>query len=92
MPPLRERGNDILVLAGFFLESMKSRIAANTIRLSAEAQTALLSYSWPGNVRELEHTLERAALKASAAEGSPRKIITIDSRHIDFNPSAPPGE
>lgn len=89
VPPLRDRGNDILILAGFFLESMKPRIAANTIRLSGEAQTALLSYSWPGNVRELEHTLERAALKASAAEHRPRKIITIDSRYIDFNPSAP---
>ncbi|MBB1521001.1 nitric oxide reductase transcriptional regulator NorR [Aquipseudomonas guryensis] len=88
VPPLRERGNDILILAGFFLESMKPRISANTIRLSGEVQSALLSYSWPGNVRELEHTLERAALKASAAEHKPRKIITIDSPHIDFNQSA----
>lgn len=87
VPPLRDRGNDILILAGFFLESMKPRIAANTIRLSGDAQTALLSYSWPGNVRELEYTLERAALKASAAGPVQRKIITIDSRYIDFNPA-----
>lgn len=89
VPPLRERGNDILILAGFFLESMKPRISANTIRLSGEVQSALLSYSWPGNVRELEHTLERAALKASASEHKSRKIITIESPHIDFNQSAP---
>lgn len=63
VPPLRERGNDILLLAGYFLEQNRSRLGLRALRLEPSAQTALLSYSWPGNVRELEHIIARAALR-----------------------------
>lgn len=61
IPPLRERGNDILVLAGHFLELNRSRLGVRSLRLSEQAEQALCAYSWPGNVRELEHVISRAA-------------------------------
>lgn len=60
IPPLRERRDDILVLAKFFLET-KSPIRSPK-KLSPKAELALLSYNFPGNVRELEHTIERAII------------------------------
>ena len=64
IPPLRERGNDVLLLAGFFLELNRARLGLRSLRLSVAAEDALHRYAWPGNVRELEHVVSRAALKA----------------------------
>jgi len=61
VPPLRERGKDVLLLAGYFLENNQRRLSVNALRLSGDAKQALQNYSWPGNVRELEHLLSRAA-------------------------------
>ena len=60
VPPLRVRGNDILLLAHKFLIDIVSRWGLENTQLSAEAESALLSYSFPGNVRELINILERA--------------------------------
>ena len=76
VPPLRERGRDVLLLSGFFLEENRARLGLRSLRLTAEAQAALLAYDWPGNVRELEHLIGRAALKAMAA-GERRRILSI---------------
>ncbi|MEM0962585.1 MAG: sigma-54 dependent transcriptional regulator [Bacteroidota bacterium] len=69
LPPLRQRGNDILLLGQGFLESY---IAAHTQfkgkRFSPDAVRALLDYPWPGNVRELKSTVERAVLVADGDE------------------------
>jgi transcriptional regulator with GAF, ATPase, and Fis domain len=62
MPPLRERGEDILLLAERFLARVSTQYGVATRLLSADAKTALLSYSWPGNVRELLHVIERVVL------------------------------
>ncbi|MCC8397436.1 nitric oxide reductase transcriptional regulator NorR [Paraburkholderia sp. MMS20-SJTR3] len=77
VPPLRERGRDVLLLAGFFLEDNRSRLGLLSLRLAADAQAALLRYSWPGNVRELEHLIGRSALKALAANRERRRILTL---------------
>ncbi|MGF6288201.1 anaerobic nitric oxide reductase transcription regulator [Paraburkholderia youngii] len=77
VPPLRERGRDVLLLAGFFLEDNRSRLGLLSLRLAADAQAALLHYSWPGNVRELEHLIGRSALKALAASRERRRILTL---------------
>ena len=45
MPPLRERGRDVLLLSGFFLEENRSRLGLGSLRLSADAQAALLAYA-----------------------------------------------
>ena len=58
-PPLRMRGDDILLLARHFLQRLAGRDKVAVPRLSAEAASALRSYSWPGNVRELQNEMER---------------------------------
>src|SRR5262249_51438078 len=59
-PPLRERGNDVLVIANFFLQKYAKIYGKEVIGLSEEAQNALLNYHWPGNVRQLENRIRRA--------------------------------
>ncbi len=65
VPPLRERKEDIAILAGFFVGRTQKRLGIGEIRLSEAALKLLGRYSWPGNVRELENILSRAVLKAS---------------------------
>lgn len=77
VPPLRERGTDVLLLAGHFLELNRSRLGLRSLRLSPEAEVALMHYEWPGNVRELEHAISRAALKAASRYENRQAIITI---------------
>jgi len=60
MPPLRERGKDILLLANAFLERLAQSMNRSTPELDPEAQGILEDYDWPGNVRELANALERA--------------------------------
>ena len=64
IPPLRERGNDVLLLAEHFLEQFKREFGKAGLELSAEAKDRLRNYRWPGNVRELQNTLERAVILA----------------------------
>lgn len=62
VPPLRERGEDIGLLARYTLDRLSHEFARPLLRLSLEAEAALYTYRWPGNVRELIHTVERASL------------------------------
>jgi len=62
IPPLRERGNDVLMLAGHFLEKFSREFKKPGLELSEEAKERLLHYRWPGNVRELQNTMERAVI------------------------------
>ena len=62
IPPLRERGDDILLLADHFLQRYARKYGKEMRGLTREAKNKLLRYAWPGNVRELQHTLERAVL------------------------------
>ena len=64
IPPLRERGNDVLLLADHFLEKFSREFGKPGLELSAEARDRLLHYRWRGNVRELQNTLERAVILA----------------------------
>ncbi|MFZ4767335.1 MAG: sigma-54-dependent transcriptional regulator [Roseimicrobium sp.] len=61
IPPLRERREDVRVLAEFFLQRMAARKRLPQMRFSEDALALLEAYDWPGNVRELENTLQRAA-------------------------------
>src|SRR6266536_3279572 len=65
IPPLRERGNDVLLLADDFLEKFSREFGKTGLELSEEARDRLLHYRWPGNVRELQNTLERAVILAN---------------------------
>jgi len=84
VPALRERGHDILLLAGFFLEQNRSRLRVHSLRLTGQAQAALLAYAWPGNVRELEHLLSRAGLKALATHRERPRILSISCAELDL--------
>ncbi len=62
LPPLRERGDDTLVLAQHFLRRFSTKYGKDVRRIDDRARAVLLSYPWPGNVRELSHVIERAVL------------------------------
>ena len=62
IPPLRERGEDILLLAEFFLTKFAKKYNKDVRRISRDAQRLLMKYDWPGNVRELQHAVERAVI------------------------------
>ena len=64
IPPLRERGDDIVLLAEHFLQKYAHKYKKEIQGLSREAKQKLLRYSWPGNVRELQHAIERAVILA----------------------------
>jgi len=64
IPPLRERGKDVLLLADHFLDKFSREFGKHGLELSREARERLLHYRWPGNVRELRNTLERAVILA----------------------------
>jgi two-component system response regulator HydG len=72
VPPLRERGNDVLKLAQFFLQRAAERSGKSVTRLGNLVAERLVSYRWPGNVRELENCMERAVALARFDE------ITLD--------------
>ena len=60
LPPLRERGNDILLLAMRFIQQLGKRFNKSVVGLAQPAAACLLTYDWPGNVRELRNVIERA--------------------------------
>ena len=84
VPTLRERGGDVLLLAGFFLERNQRKLGVAAVRLSDTAKIALMRYSWPGNVRELEHLLSRASMRAIAEQGRDASWVTLTAEHLDF--------
>nr|WP_299168462.1 sigma-54 dependent transcriptional regulator [uncultured Allomuricauda sp.] len=62
VPPLRDRGEDIMILADFFLKKFANKYDKKGLRMNNLAQEKLMEYLWPGNVRELQHTMERAVI------------------------------
>jgi transcriptional regulator with PAS, ATPase and Fis domain len=71
LPPLRERGDDILILAEFFLKKYASKYEKYGLKINGTAKEKLLRYHWPGNIRELQHTIEKAViLSDSSVSGS----------------------
>ena len=62
IPPLRERGEDIIVLANHFIEEFNNQFDKSIKKLDKDVQHLLLGHPWPGNVRELRNAIERAVL------------------------------
>lgn len=91
IPPLRERGSDVLLLAGRFLELNRARLGLRSLRLSPEAEDALCRYPWPGNVRELEHVISRAALKVVSRGAARTDIVSLPAELLDLDGPALPG-
>ncbi len=74
IPPLRERGDDVLLLAEHFLEKFRRELAKPGLRLSDAARERLGTYHWPGNIRELQNTIERAVLLADGETLEPADL------------------
>ncbi|GFK92731.1 Transcriptional regulatory protein ZraR [Fundidesulfovibrio magnetotacticus] len=78
LPPLRERGEDVLLLSRCFLERFCAQKERPVLAVPAETSSVFLSYSWPGNVRELENLMERLSILCDEdhirPEDLPRKI------------------
>ncbi len=62
LPPLRERGNDIVILTDFFLKKYTWKYNKPDLKINMQAYDKLLNYSWPGNIRELQHTIEKTVI------------------------------
>ena len=73
LPPLRERGNDVALLARFFLKSYASDQSREIDDISSPAMRALLDYDWPGNVRELENVMEQAVVLSKG------RVVTLEN-------------
>lgn len=69
LPPLRERGRDVLELAAFFLGDFSKKMNKAAPRLTEEVEEAFLSYGWPGNVRELRNIIERILILGASPDG-----------------------
>ena len=67
IPPLRERGEDVLLLADYFLQRYNHKYKKNINGLNRDAKQKLMRYAWPGNVRELQHAIERAVILSDAS-------------------------
>lgn len=68
LPPLRERGEDIVLLAEYFLKIYSGKYSVGDVWLGASAKQKLLKHTWPGNVRELQHCIERAIVLGDKTE------------------------
>ncbi len=79
LPPLRERGEDIIILSKSFLNAFCKANNMQTVSLSKEVMKMLLEYPWPGNVRELKAVIERAALLCENATITPEDIVFANS-------------
>jgi anaerobic nitric oxide reductase transcription regulator len=86
VPPLRARGDDVVMLAGRFLDEARGKLGIASATLAPSARAALGGYPWPGNVRELEHTIMRAALRAA---GPARGHVTIELADLALPDHAP---
>jgi DNA-binding NtrC family response regulator len=84
LPPLRERGKDILHLAESMLTKQTQQLGREHMRLSPRAIQAITTYQWPGNVRELEHAIERAVI-LTPGEEIDNEALGIDLELVNIN-------
>lgn len=86
MPPLHERGQDILLLAGHFLSAFRESNPTRARAFSADAQKAMLGFDWPGHVRELINRVQRAAVIANG------ELISAEELGLCGKPQPPAGD
>jgi two-component system, NtrC family, response regulator HydG len=91
MPPLRERGEDITLLAGYFLETFASKYQRAILPWGADLAPSLQAHKWPGNVRELRNAMERLTVLASGEELTAKEfqqycLTTVIEEPSDLGP------
>ena len=74
LPPLRERGKDIITLAEFFLRKYIQKYNKRDLRISRQSLDKLMDYSWPGNIRELQNTIEKAVILSDSSVIKPEDL------------------
>lgn len=82
IPPLRERENDVLILAEFYLKRFAAKYGKQGLRINQTAYDNLLSHKWPGNIRELVHTIERAVILADGNVLKPADFLLNEKTAI----------
>jgi anaerobic nitric oxide reductase transcription regulator len=87
VPALRERDQDVVLLAGYFCEQCRLRMGLGQVVLSSAARARLGAWPWPGNVRELEHAIHRAVVLARATQAG--DDIVLAPQHFQFAGEAP---
>ncbi len=85
LPALRERPNDIIPLAEFFLDRYAKNARKEFLGLSKACKKRLLDYNWPGNVRELQHMMERAVVMADTDEIDISQVEFPENEHMHFD-------
>lgn len=92
IPPLRERGDDVILLAEFFLEKYASKYNKKIKGISRDAKIMLTRYGWPGNVRELQHAVERAVIMEENTIIKPYSLMIPQKDKNSSNAPLPLGE
>jgi Nif-specific regulatory protein len=94
MPPLRERREDVPLLASYFVAKYAAKFKRKVTGLAPEARECLTAYDWPGNVRELENAIERAVVLGSTErvlpEDLPETVLEAEPDADDAGGAAPP--
>lgn len=91
MPPLRDRGDDVILLARHFIKQTAQRYGLPEPELAPELIESMRRYTWPGNVRELQHLVERAVLLSDGTRLTSASM-NLDGGHADEAPSAAPSK
>lgn len=84
LPPLRERGNDVLILPNFLLMNLLKKKQTGALQFTSEAKDKLLHYHFPGNVRELKSIVELAAVMCENNEIGADDITYTSTKKDDF--------
>jgi DNA-binding NtrC family response regulator len=90
IPPLRERGEDIVLLAEHFLKEYAGKYEKFHLKFSSKTLDKLMKYNWPGNVRELRHTIEKAVILCESDILTPEDFIISHSLQQSSLKQKPP--
>jgi DNA-binding NtrC family response regulator len=90
LPPLRERGDDVLLLADHFVREIGGRMGKGEPGLSRDAREVLLQHAWPGNIRELSNAIERALIVSDGGLLAATQLAIAAPRPRSSVPAAAP--
>ncbi|MBD0403158.1 sigma-54 dependent transcriptional regulator [Flammeovirga sp. EKP202] len=83
VPALRDRGDDVILLANHFKDLLAQKYDKGTLEFTTSSKEKLMGYHWPGNIRELQHTIERAVILVDGNEITPDLIVTSASENTE---------